>query len=253
MRFTWILAASLLFAGSVFADDENGKTDGKSDGKSGTKVESKSIAKVTMVVIDEDGKVIEKRETAEAGTDNKSRVKVEVVDGRQVVEVTLPDGTKKKIDINAGREGGPAGRVMRWVFRNDGDNIEGSEKLAEVKERVEKIAKEVDLDVKIDAESIAEQVKGAMKKIKPLMLEEKEIGGEMLLEFSDLAFLIHEDEDAGEAAEDGETKSTRQPKRIQVQRISAADRGLSAVLKKLDELSQRLEKIESRLDELSKD
>lgn len=251
MKFSWVIAVSLLFAGTVFADDEKGKT----DGKGGAKVETKSTATVTVVVVDEDGKVVEKTETSESNVGGANRIQVQVIDGKQIVEVTLPDGTKKKIGINVGGAGEPAGRVMRWVFREDGDNGTRIEEVAQVKERVEKLLKNVDVDIKIDAENIANQVEAAMIKIRPFMVEERKVGEEMLVELSDQAFLIHEDDGEGEPAEDGDTQIKMIPRRIQVHRIGGQgmDTGMVAVLKKLDEMSKRLEKIEARLDELTKE
>lgn len=243
MKFSWLMIASLLFSGNAFADDEKAKTDEKSK----PKVETK--ASVTVMVIGEDGKVITKS-ISESGDQEENKVKVEILDGKKLIEVTLPDGTKKKVNIGAveAEANGTAGRVMRWVFRKDGEDATDPEKISEVKERVEEMLKNVDVDVKIDAKNIAKQVEAAMIRIKPLMLEEKEFAGEMLLELSDSAFIVQEDVEGVEA--DGENLPR---KRIQVRRLGSQESGMAAVLKKLEEMSQRLEKIEARLDQLSKE
>lgn len=241
MKLSWILAAGLMFGGSVFADDEKPKTD---EAKKEAKVEATST--VTVMVVDEDGKVIKKSTTSESKNEGETKVQVEVVDGKQVIELILPDGTRKKINIAGEAKPGNISKVMSWTFRADDSGKDVPAELKKAQEKLEKMLKDVDVDVKVDAAKIQDQVKQAIIKVGPIKEMADGIASELLVELGDSAIVVAGEEESGD-----EGPKVRRP--FQIRRLSAAGDGMTEVMKKLEEITKRLEKIEARLDEMTKE
>ena len=258
MKFQWLLAASLIFSGVAFADDDT-------TSKDKAKVETKSTATVTVVVMDKDGNVIKESSTTKESSDESSdakgsggegkkqtQVRVESKDGKQVVELTLPDGTKKTIDLDIpelkGSLGGaPAKAAMGWVFRVDEDG-EGNVEISKMAEELSKKLGNLDVDVRIDAAKIATEMKDAIIKIAPSkVLDGKVLDGKMLFEIGESAIVVTDD------VSEEEVDGNKLLKRFQVRRMGGPGDGMAAVLEKLESLSKRLEKIEAQLDAMSKD
>lgn len=249
MKFAWILVAGLMFSGSVFADDDKPKAEEKPvEAKAEAKVESSAVSTVTVVVMDDDGKVIKKSTTSKTSEGGPQKVHVQVIDGKRVIEITAPDGTKKTINVGAAVASGDAvDRVMSWAFKTDKDG-ELSE-VKEVQEQIAKVLKDLDVNVTVDAEMIADQVKAAIIQVRPAVEMAKEVtgelAGEVLVEIGESAFIVESGQPEGEGKEDGKL---RRP--LQIRRIAAAGAGMPELMKKLEEITQRLEKIESRLDKI---
>lgn len=248
MKFASILVAGLLFAGSAFADDEKSKPEEKpgeaqAEAKAEATVESSSVSTVTVMVVGDDGKVVEKSTTTKSSGDGAQKVHVHVVDGKKVIEITAPDGTKKTINIGAAAASDAVGKIMSWTFKAD-KNGELTE-VKEVQEQIAKVLKDLDVNVAVDAGKIAEQVQAAIIQLKPAAEMAKELSGEVLVEIDGSAFIFEPQDSEGE---DGKEAKVRRP--LQIRRLAASAGGLPDVMEKLDEITKRLEAIEGRLDKI---
>ena len=279
MKMMWMLAAAgFMLAGNVMADDDKPKaeakkqvkvevraatvtdgneTEGKAteEGDSEAKGESSATSTVTVMVVGEDGKVIKKStsttsSSGESPVDGAQKINVQVIDGKKTIEITTPDGKKKTINIGAAAGGDVLGKVMAWTFKADGEG--GLSEVKGVQEEIAKALKDIDVDVQIDADKIADQVKAAIIRVKPMGDMAKELSGEVLMEFGDSAFIVESDEtEAAEGEKKEGGKIVRRP--LQIRRLSAPAPGMAEVMKKLEEISQRLEKIEARLEQVEKE
>jgi hypothetical protein len=169
-----------------------------------------------------------------------------MIDGKKVIEITAPDGTKRTINVGSAVASDVVGKVMSWTFKAGKDEELGEVK--QIQEQIAKVLKDLDVPVTLDAQEIANQVKAAIIQVRPVTDVAKEITGEVLLEIGDSAFIV----DSGEA--DGDEKDQKKVRRpIEARRIIAAGGGMIEVMKKLDEITKRLEKIESRLDSIDQE
>jgi len=247
MKFTSVLVAGLLLSTTVFADDDKSKPEENPvETKSEASVESSSVSTVTVMVIGEDGKIVEKSTTSKTSADGPQKLHVQMIDGKKVIEITAPDGTKRTINVGSAVASDVVGKVMSWTFKAGKDEELGEVK--QIQEQIAKVLKDLDVPVTLDAQEIANQVKAAIIQVRPVTDVAKEITGEVLLEIGDSAFIV----DSGEAdRDDKDQKKVRRP--IEARRIIAAGGGMIEVMKKLDEITKRLEKIESRLDSIDQE
>jgi hypothetical protein len=111
-----------------------------------------------------------------------------VIDGKRVIELTVPDGTKRTINIGAAAASDAVGKIMSWTFKAD-KNGELAE-VKEVQEQIAKVLKELDVNVAVDAGKIAERVKAAIIQAKPAAEMAKELSGEVLVEIDGSAFIF---------------------------------------------------------------
>ncbi len=124
-----------------------------------------------------------------------------MIDGKRVIELTVPDGTKRTINIGAAAASDAVGKIMSWTFKAD-KNGELAE-VKEVQEQIAKVLKELDVNVAVDAGKIAERVKAAIIQAKPAAEMAKELSGEVLVEIDGSAFIFEsQDSDGAEVNEE---------------------------------------------------
>jgi hypothetical protein len=255
MRFAAACLIGVLACGPALAQEvETEKiTEQKETGSADAKVEKTETQTITVIVTDEDGNIISKdvrTETKPAVT--PSNVRVEVVDGKKTVEITLPDGTTKRIVLGAAAGKGANTEVKRWIFRGDGaiHKMEDDVKIAT--EKLQQALKNVEVDVDVDAGKMAEEIRKTIVRAVP-----RDADGEMLLELGALGVIVNEDEvtvtgDSEDPAMDNDAGASPS-RRIQLRRLSSSADAMQSVMKKLDAITARLESIETRLGKLEKE
>lgn len=302
MRLSKWFLSLMLCAGTALAQEpaEPSASEGKEKKEKEVKVEKVVTSTISIVTVDDEGNVVTKTITsdddghvvmkdgdnkvvaksiaiagAKVGKDGEVAKSINVEQKDGVIQITLPDGSTKTINL---------GKIMK----------DGAEEVLQIKELPLNVTPSVDGAIEIEAEAIGE-MKGLAEALKSnlkifsevegleglseemaeklskaieINFDEGDGDGPHIARFGKIVVLGDRVEDGGqgfrfemkvdgegeaEASSDGEVKKK---KKVVMQKLQQAEGAQSSseakILEKLDAIMQRLDKIESEVEAMKK-